>query len=352
MTPRENLIEALCRRNPQWVPFEFRFSPALEQEFQRRTGQKHYEDYYNFDIRTVRLPATKHPNDYSSYFKSLPQTAWIDEWGVGHLPGSVAHFDQFLHPMADFESPKEVYDFPLPDVLADYRWMEVEKQVRHFHERGLACRFSQISIFERSWYLRGLDNLLCDLLTDEEMAEACLKRMTDNQIAMARRAAQSGVDIITFGDDVGTQRGMMLSRPLWVKWLKPRLRAAIAAAKEENPQVLAYYHSDGKIEEIIEDLIEVGVDILNPVQPECMDPVAIKRQYGDRLSFWGTIGTQTTMPFGSPQEVEETVKRMIQTVGKNGGFCLAPSHLLEPEVPYENVEALVRAVKKYGRYLF
>lgn len=112
--------------------------------------------------------------------------------------------------------------------------------------------------------------------------------------------------------------------------------------------MIALYHSDGVIYDIIPELIEIGVDVLNPVQPECVDPTALKAQYGDRLSFWGTIGTQTTMPFGMPEEVRENVRHMIETVGKGGGLLIAPTHLLEPEVPWENIEALIRAVKDYG----
>jgi uroporphyrinogen decarboxylase len=104
------------------------------------------------------------------------------------------------------------------------------------------------------------------------------------------------------------------------------------------------------LQAIIPDLIEIGVDILNPVQPECMDPGRIKGQYGDRLSFWGTIGTQTTLPFGTPGDVEDAVKRNIATVGVGGGLLLAPTHMIEPEVPWENIEALIAAVKKYGSY--
>jgi Uroporphyrinogen-III decarboxylase len=117
-----------------------------------------------------------------------------------------------------------------------------------------------------------------------------------------------------------------------------------------KPDIIAYYHSDGVIYDIIPDLIEIGVDVLNPIQPECMDPVKIKEMYGNRLSFWVTIGTQTAMPFGCPKEVEEKVKIMIEKVGKEGGLVIAPTHLLEPEVPWENIIAFVDAVKKYGKY--
>jgi len=105
------------------------------------------------------------------------------------------------------------------------------------------------------------------------------------------------------------------------------------------------------IEPIIPDLIEIGVTILNPVQPECMDPVKLKEQYGDRLAFDGTMGIQTTMPFGTPEEVDRETKRMIETVGKGGGLIIAPTHVLEPEVPIENIKAFLEAVDKYGHYV-
>jgi uroporphyrinogen decarboxylase len=112
--------------------------------------------------------------------------------------------------------------------------------------------------------------------------------------------------------------------------------------------VLVFYHSDGNILPIIPELIEIGVDILNPIQPECMDPAELKRMYGDKLSFWGTIGTQTTMPFGTPDDVRNEVCERIATVGKGGGLFLSPSHILEPEVPWANIEAFVEAERKYG----
>ena len=128
------------------------------------------------------------------------------------------------------------------------------------------------------------------------------------------------------------------------------MQRAIAAAKKVKPDMLAFYHSDGDIRDIIPELIEIGVDVLNPVQPECMDPREVKARYGDRLSFWGTIGTQTTLPFGTPGQVRQAVREMIDTVGVGGGLVLAPTHLVEPEVPWENLLAFVDEARHYGIY--
>jgi uroporphyrinogen decarboxylase len=138
---------------------------------------------------------------------------------------------------------------------------------------------------------------------------------------------------------------MLMSVRMWRTWLKPRLARVIAAAKSVRPAVLVFYHSDGDVTAIVDDLIEIGVDILNPVQPECMDPVALRRRYGKRVGIWGTIGTQSTFPFGSPDDVRREVRTRIETVGTDGGLFLAPTHMIEPEVPFENIVAFVDAVK-------
>ncbi|MBQ4562304.1 MAG: hypothetical protein IJA55_08275 [Clostridia bacterium] len=350
MTPRENLLAALRRQNPERVPFYFELCPSLKEEFKAKTGADNYEEYYDFDARTFTYTPTQHQNDYSEYFPRLKPGTTVDEWGVAFEPGSVAHFTKFLHAMEDFVDPSEVWDFPMPDILEDYRWEGMKERVDECHEKGYAAVFNAIQIFEPAWYLRGLDNLLCDMISDEEMAEACLKRMADHQVEVAKRVAACGFDLIMFGDDVGSQKDLMLSRELWCKWLKPDMARAIAAAKSVKPDILAFYHSDGVIYDIIEDLIEIGVDVLNPVQPECIDPAKVKEMYGDRLSFWGTVGTQTTMPFGTADEVDAKVKEIIEVVGKGGGLCIAPTHMLEPDVPYENIDAFINAVKKYGKY--
>jgi len=188
------------------------------------------------------------------------------------------------------------------------------------------------------------------MILNEEYAECLLDRIAELQKFRAKRFALAGVDVILIGDDVGMQDRMLMSPATWRKWLKPRTAAIIAAAREVKPDVVFFYHSDGFIEPIIPELSEIGIDVLNPLQPECMDPAVIKERYGDRLAFWGTVGIQNTLPFGTPEDVEAEVKLRIETVGKGGGLYLSPTHVIAPEVPYENLFALVKAAKKYGQY--
>lgn len=352
MTKRENFFCAMSHKEPEQIPFFLRLCEELEREFVEKYGINDYRLYFGSSIIPVKLNPTRKIYDYSKYFKGVHCDSF-NEWGVGFRAGSSGyHFRQLISPMRFFETPDEVWEFPIPDILEDYRWEGIEKKISELKAQDkitMNTSGCNIDIFEPAWYLRGLENLLEDMLINEEMAEACLERMCQIKCKMAKRCAEVGFDVVVFGDDVATQRGMMMSVSLWRKWLKPRLAKAIEGARNVNPKVLCYYHSDGDITAIIDDLIEIGVDILNPIQPECMEPRILKEQYGDKINFWGTIGTQTTMPFGTAQQVKEKVWEMAETVGKDGGLVLAPTHVLEPEVPWENIEAFVSACKSKNR---
>jgi uroporphyrinogen-III decarboxylase len=153
-----------------------------------------------------------------------------------------------------------------------------------------------------------------------------------------------GVDMIWTGDDVGMQHGMMISPKAWRRFLKPRMAAFISALKTLNPDVKIAYHSDGNIERIIPELIEIGLDVLNPVQPASMDPAKLKRQYGDKLCFWGSIDEQHTLPFGAPEQVRAQVLERLETVGYDGGLIISPTHHVQLDTPLENFWAMVHAI--------
>lgn len=350
MTQRENILRALRRQQPATVGFDFVFSPALEDEFHRRTGRRDYQEYYGFPLRCIELDPTRLQTDYTVFFDELPAGTrpldWNPEWGIMGAPGPTAHFQEMLHPMAKFESADQVHAYPWPDWLEDYRWEQVPARVAGLKQRDLVvCAFMEMTIFELAWYLRGMDRFMEELICGEELAKALLDQLTEIRVGMAHRYAACGVDVLMLGDDVATQLDMMLSPALWRATIKPRLAEVIQAAKSVNPELLIFYHGDGNMERIVPDLIDIGVEILNPVQPECMDPLRMKQLFGDKLAFWGCIGTQTTMPFGSPQEVKDQVRELIATVGRGGGLLLAPTHTLEPDVPWANVEAFLDAVR-------
>jgi uroporphyrinogen decarboxylase len=351
MKPRERVLAALNRREPDKVPRTLGFTPAMFEKFRRQTGSESPAEYFDFEVRHVGLQPTQLQTDFAPYLGELPPNAWVNEWGIGHVPGSLYHFEDYVHPLRQATSAQDIRAYPFPDVNADYRYQGVAEKVAAWHERGYAVAAGPPhysgTLFECAWILVGMEKLLSDFLLNPELASELLDWLTHSAVESAARLARAGVDILTTGDDVGTQRGMMMSPALWRRWLKPRMAEIIAAAKREKGDILVFYHSDGNIEPIIPELIEIGVDILNPVQPECMDPARLKREYKDDLSFWGTIGTQTTMPFGTPDQVKETIHERIDTVGRGGGLLLAPTHVLEPEVPWENVVAFMEAIDEH-----
>ena len=139
----------------------------------------------------------------------------------------------------------------------------------------------------------------------------------------------------------------MMSETLYTTWIQPRLKKVIDTARAINPELIIFYHSCGFITPFIPHLIDAGIDVLNPIQPECMNFAEIHRQFGDKLSFYGTIGTQTTMPFGTPEDVRREVFQNLEIAGDKGGLICAPTHMLEPEVPWENIEAYVKACEDF-----
>lgn len=352
MSPRERVLAALRRQRPDRIPKHFDLTPAQEEEFRRRTGSDDVSEHFNLEPRFVGISATSKPRDFSDYLRDVPDLDHHDEWGVGAISSGFHHFERMVHSLRNARTPRDIAAYPWPDVLAPYRWRSLLADVRCWQQRGHPVSAAPPgacggSLFETCWYLRGQEQLLIDLYDNPDLATALLDTVNNTLIESSRRLAEAGVDILRLGDDVGSQRAMLMSPDTWRRWFKARLAAVIAIAKRVKPDILVFYHSDGNLEPILPDLIEIGLDILNPVQPECMDPAQIKREYGDRLAFWGTIGTQTTMPFGDPDEVRRVVKERIETVGPEG-LLLAPTHVIEPDVPWENIVAFAEAVEEYG----
>lgn len=355
MTPRENVLSLLRRQGYERAPCQLQLCPAQVERFHEVTGQSGpYEDFFELPWRRVsppRLPEAE-PPDWSRYYPDgLAAGATVDHWGVARVPGSAAalHMRRMLHPMAALDRVEQVEDYPFPD-FAGASYDHVPAEVAALHGRGLAAIFVMSDmIWEIAFYLRGMEALMMDAAADDEKATCLLDRLTDLACVRARRYTEAGVDIVHTGDDVGMQSRMMMSPAFWRRWLKPRLARVVRAARAARPDVVFSFHSCGFIEPIIEDLVEIGVDVLNPVQPESMDFERLHARFGDRLSFWGTVGTQTTMPFGTPAEVREVVRRNLALAGPDGGLLCAPTHVLEPEVPWANIEAYAAACREWRR---
>ena len=351
MTPRQRVLAALNRRVPDRVPKHAHFTPFQLQQVRERTGLENPADAFGFEVRSVRFRPAKEKPDFSRYLPTdLPPGTTSDEWGLTEKPGTFYHFTEYVYPMANLTDVRELDDWPFPDYTPAYRFDGVPEEIASWQEKGYYVSGGVGHIFETSWYIRSMEQLFIDWRFNKAFAERLLDEITERRLYMAVKYAEAGADGLGTGDDVGTQRGMLMSPEQWRHWLKPRWARVIAAAKSVKPDILVTYHSDGDISTIIPELAEIGVDVLNPVQPECLDVGEVKRQYGDRLAFWGGMGIQTTMPFGSPDDVRAEVKRLIAILGDGGGYLIAPTHVLEPDVPWENIVTFFEAVEAYGSY--
>jgi uroporphyrinogen-III decarboxylase len=185
-----------------------------------------------------------------------------------------------------------------------------------------------------------------DMVRSPDLANALFDIPYRYHLTAAKKLVEMGVDMIYLGDDMGAQNQMMISPNMWRKYFKPRMANIIAELKLINPNLKVAYHTDGNVEPILPELIEIGLDVLNPIQPASMDPAKIKKEYGDKLCFWGTIDEQYTLPFGSPQDVANEVKLRLETVGYNGGLILAPTHSVQLDTPLENFWALINTINQ------
>ncbi|MEI8197448.1 MAG: uroporphyrinogen decarboxylase family protein [Phycisphaerae bacterium] len=362
ITPRENLIRTIRRQNPQWVPFDFGISKGGMAMFRQHLGQNiDVVEHFKFDGRWIGPSVgtcRPTPNWRQLYYQdgSLPAAAQINpEWGDARLEYPDTDDAATFYPLRHIDTSADFDAYPWPnDVGTPQRFTGMKERVKEAHVAGYPVYGSGLNFFEHLWGLTGFEKMLMGMAADEPWARKMFLRHAADLVHSAEQIAHSGADILQTGSDVATQLAPLIAPAMWRDWIFPLMRDSIAAARKINPDILVFYHSDGNVEPLIPGFIEAGVDILDPIQPECMDIFALKAQYGDRLAFHGGIGVQTVMPFGTPQEVRDTVRRTIDTMSKGtsgssgGGYICSPAHMIRPEVPWANVLAFVETVRSYG----
>jgi len=229
------------------------------------------------------------------------------------------------------------YVLPDPDDPAWYK--PVREAVKKYGREKFIIGSCQCSIFEASWYLHGLEDTLCDMIADPDYASALFDKIMEFPLKAGLNLIDSGVDMVWLGDDVATQRGMMFSLELWRKLLKPRYAAIFAAFKAKRPDIALAYHSCGNCEAILDDMVEIGLTVLNPIQPLSMNPAGIKRRYGKKLTLFGAIDVQHLLPFGTPGEIHQAVRDAKAVLGKGGGYILSPAHHIQSDTSLANIQA-------------
>jgi len=354
MTDLENFVATVERRRPGRILYHGDYVDDLRRRVVEHIGTKEIAKHYGYDWSVgigPRRPGDMAKPDYSRYWREgeLPAGTRINESGVAMVPSGFYHFWGYVSPLRKAESLAEIEEYPLEDV-SRYDWSGMRGEVEKAHAAGKVADGSVGHMYESAWQIRGYEQFLMDTIERPDWAGCLLERLFQRNLVKARELARAGVDLIRTGDDVANQRTLMFRKETWRTLVHSRWAKVYAEIKSISPRTQIHYHSDGNVMEIVPDLIEAGVDILNPLQPECLDVDEVHRRYGRRVSFDGTIGTQSTMPFGTAAEVRARVKEVIEKYGRKGGLIIGPTHVLEPEVPIDNIEALFGACREYGTF--
>jgi len=346
MTGYERVAAAARREKADRLPIDYYATPEAHAALKAHLGIDDDEtlrrrlgcDIRRVSARYVGPPGTMGAPGITASGTDFLGVVWKPVKNEFATYNEIAH-----HPLAKATTVKEIDDYPWPSV----DWFDcshLSDEIDRINRDERYCiQFFAGGAFETPWYMRGMSRFLMDLVECPDIAEAISRHATDFYRERALRAieeAKGKIDMIGSGGDIGTQRGMMLSPDLWRRHIKPYSTDLIRTFKDMG--LMTFYHSCGSIVPVIDDLIEMGLDVLDPVQPlaEGMDADSLARRFGDRLTFHGGIDVQDLLPHGSADDVRREVRRVMETLGANGGYVVCPAHALQPDTPPENIMAI------------
>ena len=239
------------------------------------------------------------------------------------------------------EPSLEGYRFPGKREVLEEDWMTRVSDEISEKPDGFRVIITGCGIFQRSWFLRGYVNALMDSVQEPVFYEELVRKETDLKMEILDELITAPVDGIMFSDDWGDQKGVILGPDRWRKFIKPH--AARLFEKVHKAGKFTLHHSCGDVKDIIPDLIEIGLDVLQSIQPEVMDPYWLKAEFGRDITFWGGLGSQRLVPFGEPDEIRREVAKLCRVMGEGGGYILGPAKAMQPETPTENAAAVVES---------
>ena len=333
MKPREIILDQIGHRETSPVPFTLGFEGDVAERLDGHYGNSQWRQQLTPYMTSV------------SAVETLAREI-IDDTKVRDLYGAVWRLDRrpwHLEQPPLAEPSLEGYTFPEPERFFRPEWKERARKTCEENGDSFLMAGLGWGLFEVSWNLRGFENVMMDTVAEPDFYEELLDRLTELYLAFVEYTADLPVDAIMFGDDWGDQRGVIIGPERWRRFFKPRWAKIYQAAHDSGKAVIS--HCCGSIVDIIPDVIEIGLDVLESVQPEAvgMSPYELKKQWGDKLTLWGGLGSQSTIPFGTPEQIKEEVGRLCAEMGKGGGYILSPAKALQPETPTQNAVAVLEA---------
>ncbi|MCP4180653.1 MAG: uroporphyrinogen decarboxylase [bacterium] len=331
MTNKERVIASLNHKQSDRIPYALDFTVGARVkmvEFYNDTKFESKLDNCIYELDTAK------PNTG----KMVTSDIWEDEFGV--------QWDRTI----DKDIGTVCNCIVTPENISSYAFPELDCSNRFKHYRNNIARNSDkfvlaginFSLFERAWALAGMENMLMNMLMNPDFVNNLLDCILEYNLQIIDSVCDYDIDGMRFGDDWGQQTGLIMGPKLWREFLKPRLQRMYAEVKSKGKRV--FIHSCGKVDEIFPDLIEIGVDVFNPFQPEVMDVYDMKKKYGDKLSFWGGISTQKTLPYGSVNQIKDETRQLMKNIGKDGGYIVAPAHCIPGDAKPENIAAMIEVL--------
>jgi uroporphyrinogen decarboxylase len=274
----------------------------------------------------------------------MKESRWVDEWGAlwAHSADGVGAI-QVEHPLTDMAALDEYLETRMPDPRGPGRLDAAAAQIAPHRGRKHCMGVHVLGLLEQLRTIRDMQELFVDFYTNEGQVHRLLDALCAFNTGVLEGWAEIGADSVLFGDDWGMQTGLQISPEMWRDLFKPRYTMMFAAAHAAGIDII--FHACGKVIDIVEDLIDVGVDVLDPLQPGCMDPVEVARRFGGRISFSGAIDLQGLMVFGTPSDIKKEVERLIAVLGTpfGNGFAVGPSNAMTPDIPLRNIRAMMEA---------
>jgi uroporphyrinogen decarboxylase len=332
MNNRERVLTSLLHKQPDKVPYQVDFTVKAHEKMVQWFDDKDFHQKIGCCLFGVEAK----PKDA---WKEISPDIWQDEFGVQWNRSVDKDIGVVCNRVV---TPENVNDFPMPDPEMPSRYWNFFDLEKRANGRFIISNRG-FSLFERAWTLAGMEEILIGMFADKKFVNTLLDYVLEFNLKLIEKTCSYPIDAMMFGDDWGQQRGLIMGRELWCEFIKPRIKEMYSLVKKKGKFV--FIHSCGKVDEIFPDLIECGVDVFNPFQPEVIDVYDAKKKFGNQMSFYGGISTQRTLPYATTQEVKDEVNRLLEKVGKNGGYIAAPAHSIPADAKPENIAATLEVLQ-------
>ncbi len=330
MNGRETVLAQINHQETERVPFTIAFEHEVREQLNEHFGNEDWDnDLYPFIGGGGWILSPKNEKIDEDHYKDTFGAIWHTEGGAPAVVKPALEKPSF-----------DGYTFPTVDDFFDPEKKEAIREDIEKHPNTFTTVHTGLCLWE-SWYLRGFENTLMDCAVEEEFYGELLDRFTDLTIELIEKCRDLPADAIMMGDDWGEQRGIMIGPERWRKFFKPRYAKIFKAVHKQGKKTIM--HCCGSFAEILDDITEIGLDVIESVQPEAahMNPYELKEKWGDRITYWGCLGSQSTIPNGTPEEIRTEIRKLRSEMSKGGGFILAPAKPLRVETPLENSLAII-----------